>query len=258
MAGVWRDYAFALGSKGLVQSSLRSPEHRDLVHAADTVAAVGAERKSIRQEPKLRSQSVRASDLASSSVVPGAARQSAMLLGTSASAQHSFLETTPITLQPVAPTRCAQRSCAGLGHFLARLLDAREYGAVLLDDDAQQGSLPHSAGLGRLGPIAVGRAQVGHRIGRCPAPPDRRRDRRASRPRPPARRCRPCVRGSPAGRPRGAGAASQAPACRVHQGTRLGRCGSDGAAAIQQHRPATGRSTAADPPAQTAAPNRSP
>src|SRR5262245_37040585 len=65
-----------------------------------------------RQKPWLVSQVALAFDLASSSVAPLAPRQSAGLLGTSASAQHSCLESTLITRQPPGPTRCAHKFMA--------------------------------------------------------------------------------------------------------------------------------------------------
>src|SRR5436190_6097328 len=67
-----------------------------------------------RQKPKLVSQVALALVLASSSVAPLAPRQSAGLLGTSASAQHSFLDSTLITRHPPGPTFCAQRFMAPL------------------------------------------------------------------------------------------------------------------------------------------------
>src|SRR5215470_14330007 len=66
----------------------------------------------MRQKPKLVSQVALALDLASSSVAPLAARQSTGLLGTSASAQHSFLESTPMTRHPPGPTLWAHRFMA--------------------------------------------------------------------------------------------------------------------------------------------------
>src|SRR5215470_851880 len=68
----------------------------------------------MRQKPKLVSQVALALDLASSSVAPLAPRQSAGLLGTSASAQHSFLESTLTTRHPPAPTLWAHRFMAAL------------------------------------------------------------------------------------------------------------------------------------------------
>src|SRR5262245_4952568 len=59
---------------------------------------------SMRQVPYWRSHSLVASSLASSRVTPGAAFHLLRSVAISASAQHSFLETTASTRQPVAPS----------------------------------------------------------------------------------------------------------------------------------------------------------
>src|SRR4026207_2249952 len=109
---------------------------------------------STRQTPKLRSHSLVASSLASSSVTPGAAFHLLRSVAISASAQHSFLETTASTRQPAAPRRRAQRlsapaSASSLLPSLTRANTPPFFSTIT----PQHASLPHSDSRGGRGGV---------------------------------------------------------------------------------------------------------
>src|SRR5262245_47123708 len=104
---------------------------------------------STRQVPYWRSHSLVASSLASSRVTPGAAFHLLRSVAISASAQHSFFETTASTRQPPGPRRRAQRlsAPASASSRLPSLTRAKTP-PFFSTITPQHASLPHSDGGG--------------------------------------------------------------------------------------------------------------
>src|SRR5262245_60272558 len=104
---------------------------------------------SIRHVPYWRSHSLLARSLASSRVTPGAASHLLRSVASSASAQHSFFETTASTRHPPGPSRRAQRlqAPAAASALLPSLTRARTP-PFFSTITPQHASLPHSDGGG--------------------------------------------------------------------------------------------------------------